>query len=103
MDGARSFVLQLEAQAAVEIAAHLLSAGRRAEEWAHAESIAADSAVLLRAGAPFSLSDDPRIRAEAAKEAAWNTDLRRAMPGGVRSREAFGLPTIKQTPPKRSR
>jgi hypothetical protein len=100
IDGAKSFVLQLEAQAAIETAAALLSAGRQAEEWANAESIAADSAILMRSGAPFSLSDHPKIIAEAAKQAAWDSTLRRAMPGGVKSREAFGLPTLKQSPPR---
>lgn len=100
IDGARSFVLQLEHQTAAEIARLLAGAARQAEEWAHAERIAQDSAILLRAGAGFALSDHPAIRAEAAKEAAWNRDLRRYLPGGVKSAEAFGVPTILQTPPR---
>jgi hypothetical protein len=100
-DGAKSFVLQLEHQAAHEIGVGMVCAARKAEEWANAERIALDSAILMRSGAPFTLSDHPTIIAEAAKEAAWNTNLRRCMAGGVKSQEAFGLPTILQSPPRR--
>lgn len=100
VDGGKSFVLQLEFQTALDIAQLLAGAARRAEEWANAERIAHDSAILMRSGAPFSLSDHPAILSEARKEAAWNGELRRAMPGGVKSEEVFGLPTILQSPPK---
>jgi hypothetical protein len=65
-----------------------------AEEHAKAERIALDTAILYRSGAPFGLSNHPAIVDEAKKEAAWNTELRRAMPGGVKSAEAFGTPAV---------
>ncbi|MCC6649062.1 MAG: hypothetical protein IT374_26275 [Polyangiaceae bacterium] len=76
----------------------LIAAAARAEETAKAEAVALDHALLLRAdGIPFvdgagretrlrvGLTADPRILDEAAKEAAHNRELRRALPGGVRS------------------
>jgi len=100
-DGAKSFVVQLEGHVAVELAAQLRQQGLLADEWAQAERVAQDSAILLRAGSNFGLSNDPRILAEARKAAAWDSALRRYMPGGVQSEECFGTPTIQQTNPTR--
>lgn len=99
-DGAKSFVLQLEGKVAVEIGAMLRAEGLLADEWAQAERVANDSAILLRAGSNFGLSNDPRILEEAKKLAAWDSDLRRFMPGGVKSSEAFGTPSVMVQPPK---
>ncbi len=41
---------------------------------------AADTALMARAGLPFGFSDNPRVRDEAAKIAATDTTLRKAMP-----------------------
>lgn len=91
----RSVVLQLEGKVAESLGRALVSQGKLADEWAQAERVAMDSAILLRAGANFGLSNNAKILAEAVKEAAWNFDLRRYMPGGVKSSEAFGTPSIK--------
>jgi hypothetical protein len=96
-DGAKSFVLQLEAPMAIELSRHLYSAGKKAEEFMNAEQLILDGAVAMRAGLPFSFSSNQKIIDEAAKEAAWNTDLRRFMAGGVKSEEKFGLPSITNT------
>lgn len=69
---------------------------RKGEEIAKAESIAFDQAILLRAGVPVGLTSHPKVQEEAAKEAAWNRDLRRYMPGGVKSQEQFGTPAIRK-------
>lgn len=53
-----------------------------------------DEALLLRAGVPFSLSANPKIRAEAEKEAATDRDLRRYLPGGIKSEEHVPAPTV---------
>jgi hypothetical protein len=47
---------------------------------------------------PFGLTDNPVAQAEVAKEAAWNRELRRALPGGVRSSEVVGTPTVIRNP-----
>jgi len=72
---------------------------KRAEEWAKAEQIARDQAMLIRAGANIGLTSHPLIQAEAKKVAEWNRQLRRAMPG-IKSEEQFGAPSLRQTGPK---
>jgi hypothetical protein len=72
----------------------LQAKARDAEEIAKASDIAFDQAILIRAGVPFGFSSDQKIQDEAAKEAAWNTDLRRYMPGGIKSEEQFGRPAV---------
>lgn len=83
-----------------EVAAALNHQAGRAEEILERERIVFDQAILLRLGAPLGLLHDPHLRAEAGREAAWNSRLRRYLPGGVRSAEAFGVPTIiRHAPP----
>jgi hypothetical protein len=86
--------IQLDKVTAVQVARALTQLALRADELAQAERIALDSAVLLRAGSNFALSSDPKIIDAARSEAAWNGALRRFMPGGVKSEEAFGTPTV---------
>lgn len=59
-----------------------------------AEQIALDSALLLRAGVPLGLTNNPKILDMARVEAVSNRDLRRAMPGGVKSAEQVGAPSV---------
>lgn len=87
-------IAELPWRAADELAAALRSQARQAEEEEKGEQIAYDSAILMRAGVPFSFSNRADILKEAMKEAAWNSNLRRYMPGGVKSKEVFGAPTI---------
>lgn len=79
-----------------EVARAITTATRKAEEWAKAEAIASDQAILLRAGVPLGLSNHPAIRAEALKLALNDRALRRYMPGGVKARAEFGAPVIRQ-------
>lgn len=72
----------------------------RAEEYAKAEQISKDSAILLRAGARMVLSDRADIKQEAVKLAAHDRDLRRFMPS-IRSQESFGHPVFETHPPKK--
>lgn len=87
-------VLELPWQAADELARAISGKSRRAEEHAKAEAIARDQAILMRAGARVGLSSDPKIQDEAGKLAAWDSDLRRYMPGGVRTQEVLGEPAV---------
>lgn len=93
-------IAEMHWQKADELADLLHRKARQAEEQAKAERIINDSAILVRAGVSFTLSNRPDILKEAAKEAAWNRDLRRFMPGGVKSKEVFGLPSIVRHPAK---
>lgn len=54
------------------------------EQPANAERIAFDGGLLLRSGAWFGLTDNPKLQAEVVKEAGHNRQLRRCLPGGVR-------------------
>jgi len=74
----------------------LVARARDVEEQVKAEQVAADQAILMRTGAPFGFSSDPKIQDEAAKLAAHDRTLRRAipMPSSIKSKEAFGRPTI---------
>jgi hypothetical protein len=72
----------------------LTGAQRLAEEWAHAEQVAADAGLLLRTGAPIGLTDHPKIQEESIKVARDDRTLRRALPGGVKSTVVLGAPRI---------
>lgn len=80
----------------------VVAKARDCEEQEKAEQIALDQAILMRTNAPIGLSSDPKIQDEAAKEAAWNRDLRRflAAPSSIRSKEEFGRPAFIVHPPK---
>lgn len=91
--------LDIGPKEALELAALLRQVAKRAEEHEKADRIIYDSAILLRAGSNFALSNHAAIIDRAKLEAAHNRDLRRYMPG-IKSAEAFGLPTIRRGAPK---
>ena len=93
-------VADLEWQAALDLGRGLTQVAHRAEEYANAEQIIFDQAILTRAGAPFGLTNNPILLAEAGKEAAWNKYLRRYMPHGIQSKGIVGTPAICMTKPK---
>ncbi len=86
-------------QVALRLSDLLLRAGKAAEEAANVAQVVEDGAILARAGVPIGLSDDPKVQDEIKKSAAWDKKLRKAMPGGVKSKEVFGKPTLIQGPP----
>lgn len=88
----------LPPEAAREIARALLAKAVEAEEYARANQLILDAALLFRAGARFGLTSNPRILTEARKEAQSNRDLRRYLPGGIRSQEQIGRPTVLNVP-----
>ena len=67
---------------------------RLVEEVVKRERVVMDQAILLRAGLWLPLVNDPYLRHQAHQEAAWNSDLRRYLPGGIPSQEEVGRPTI---------
>lgn len=86
--------------AAKELARALIIQSARAETEAKALQVAADHAILLRTGAPFGLTNRPDIRDEAAKIALYDKDLRRFIPGGVKSKEHVAVPSVILGAPK---
>lgn len=77
-----------------EIARGLKAKARQAEEYAKANKIIHDGALALRVGVPIGFSADPKIRDRIELEAAHNRELRRALPGGVKSQTHFYPPSV---------
>lgn len=101
LDGAQQFFVQLEAKHGRELLQKLDGPVKLAEEFVQREQIIHDSAILLRAGATFALSDNKKIVDAAKQSAAWDSDLRRYMPmKGITSQEKFGTPSIIQHAPR---
>jgi hypothetical protein len=90
-------VLDVDWQTADGIARALMAKARDAEEVAKHEQLSTDAAILLRSGAPFGFTSHPAIRAIAATKAAWDSALRRYLPGGVKGRTMFGRPGVIQS------
>lgn len=88
------FITSMPWEKALEVAAALVRLAREAEENEKALAIAQDGAILLRAGAPFGLTNNPKIQAEVKKLAEHDTKLRRYMPAGVKGKGIVGTPTI---------
>lgn len=93
-------IAEMPWEAADQLANAIRAKARQAEELQKAEQIAFDQAVLFRSGAPIGLTRHRAIMSEAIKQALWNTELRRYMPGGVKSQEVFGTPAILRHLPK---
>jgi len=92
---------ELPWDAALLLADAIKEQARRIEEWVKAEQIAYDEAILLRKGIPLGLTSNPVIIKEAGKLAGWDSNLRRYLPGGVRSQEAVGAPSVIRHKPRR--
>lgn len=88
-------VADMDWSVALALAKALIVKGKQAEEWAKADQVMGDQALMLRTNAPFGLTSNRAILQEAAKEAQWGSELRRYLPmKGVPSKEAFGTPSI---------
>jgi hypothetical protein len=94
-----SLLVVLPLPAAIEIGYALIGQARRLETVEKHEAIVFDQALLARRGMPFGVTSNPRLQELAMQEAHWNSRLRRALPGGVRSEEAVGTPTIRRQVP----
>lgn len=82
-------------QEADQLASAIRRKAREVEEIVKAEQIIFDNALLLRGGVPIGLSDHPNIQKETATEAAWNSQIRRWLPGGVKSKEIVPAPRVR--------
>ena len=93
LDG--KYMCSMDWQVADQCADALRSVARKAEEYAKANHIIDQSALLIRSGAPFALSSDPKIQDAAYTQAQWDTKARKAMPlAGVPTPRSFGTPNI---------
>lgn len=103
-DAARgAIVLSAPLSAAMAIGEALISKARELETVEQADSIIFDQAILQRMGAGFGLAHRPDMQREAMKEAHWNSQLRRYLPGGVRSQEIVPAPQVIKHSPRRQR
>lgn len=96
-------VLRLPWEAALRLGQAMTTQARRIQETADLltrKRLVSDQALLNRLGVPIGLITDPALKDEAMHEAAWNSDLRRYLPGGIRTQEAVGTPAIIQHPAK---
>ncbi len=87
-------VAEMPYKAALEVSKACYQVAKKAEEIAQVDRLTLDGGILMRAGFPIGLTDNKDIQKEIAKEAVSNRDLRRFMPGGVKSREVFGTPSV---------
>jgi len=103
LDGNGRLILRLPWEAALRLGQAITTQARRIQETADPltrKRVVADQALLNRIGMPIGLINDPALKREAMHEAAWNSDLRRYLPGGIRTQEAVGTPAIIQHAPK---
>lgn len=95
-------LLRLPWEAALRLGGAIMQQARRVEEIVKRDQVVFDQAILNRRGVPIGLINDPHLQQEAMKEAAWNSQLRRYLPGGVQSQEAVGTPSLIKHPPRRT-
>ena len=91
-------VLDCPYDVAIVIARQLFIAAKQSEEWANHDSIVLDSAILMRSGAPFTLTSNPAMLDEATTEAAWNSSLRRNMSNDFRGKVGTPIFTQQRVP-----
>ena len=92
-------LLDLPWKAALAISKGLHTAAKLAEEQAKVLEIIKDQALIQRAGFPVGLTNNPAIQKEAMKVAQHDRDLRRFLPGGIKSESIVGTPTLIKKPP----
>lgn len=86
--------LEMPWQVARQISDALRTKSVAAREFEQAEMVIHDQALLQKIGAPFGVTDNPRIQREAIKLA-----VQTQRPGQIVSTAAVGTPTITQFPP----
>jgi len=86
---------------AERIARAILEQCRRIEQHEEMPRTIADQALLTRLGAGFGLLPQgvsPAVEAEVAREAQHNSDLRKYLPGRVKSQELVYAPSVRRHP-----
>lgn len=96
-DAAKGTIVFVAPKAAAHsIGEAMIAQARRLEEIEKQDQVVFDQALLNRKGIPLGLAVHPRLRERAMQEAHWNSQLRRYLPGGVRSEETVGTPTVRK-------
>lgn len=73
-------MMELSYESAQALAKALWGVSKKAEELAKVEQVIHDQAILMRSGLMLPLVSNKTMAVEAAKEAQWNSDLRRYIP-----------------------
>ena len=92
-------VLNLPWNMAGPIGKALVKNAKKAEENEKALQIIKDQALIQRVGFPVGLTNNPEMQKEAMKVAQHDKDLRRFLPGGIKSEGIVGTPTVIKKPP----
>lgn len=93
------YVCDMDWSVARAFARGVMSVSKLAEEYANANKLISQEALLIRTGAPFALSTkaNPKIREAAYSEAQWGNS-RKQMPLSVPSARECGTPTVTKHP-----
>lgn len=96
-------VADLPPEAAIALGRALITKGRLAEEIVHRERVIKDQALLFRSGVGIPLIVNPALREEAGRVAAWDSELRRALPNRTdavnKTAGQVYMPAVWQDPP----
>lgn len=96
-------VADLPPEAAIALGRALITKGRLAEEIVQRERVIKDQALLFRAGVGIPLIVNPALREEAGRVAAWDSELRRALPNRTdavnKTAGQVYMPAVWQDPP----
>jgi hypothetical protein len=95
-----TLLLELPWEAARKLAKAIRAQSARAEQNNKIDRVIADQALMIRKGFPIAIDPRPEVFKEAGKEAAWNSEFRRASPGSIPTGVKFGYPTLRGKPPK---
>lgn len=94
-------VFDLPWDAALQLARAIHQKAKQAEEYAKRDVIVYDQAILARRGFRWlGLTDHPVLQKMAMHTAVWDRNLRRYLPGGIKSQAAVGTPTVLNRPPR---
>lgn len=94
MDG--KYVCDMDWSIALEVAKIVRHVAKLAEEYAVANKLIIQDALLIRSGAPFALTNNRKIREASYNEAQWGKEAKRMPLAGVPSRKEVGAPSLIQ-------
>jgi len=92
LDG--KYICDMPWDVAQDLARAVISVSKLAEEHEDAPRIIKQDAMLIRSGAPLSLTNNKKIREAAYQAAQWDRDLRQMPIKGVPSPKEVGTPSL---------
>lgn len=90
-----NLALKIPTAAVLEVFRVVKQVTRFAEALHEVHKTIYDQALLLKGGAPYGLTDNPKVIDEAVKEALWETDVKKYFSTpGIPSKAVFGVPKL---------